>query len=554
MGDDDYRFACAQGSDRSLDKRLVLGVERGGRLVEEHHGRVFQESPRNGEALALPAREGGAVLAQHRVEPLGKPLDELQAVRRPCSLGHLFVGGAFAADANIVRNRVVEKDHVLEDYGDVREPRFLGEPGDVLARAEDPAAVRLPEFRRQLGAGRLARAARPDERGDSSFLRVEADAVKDLLVAVPEPDALEGQVVAGHIRRGGPPRFGLVHDRLDPGRLGREVEKVGQLRDEGEDGPVDAGDDEQEHEQNHEVDAAGGEKHRPDAGGQTDSRAEDGACKGDGDVDGELDPHRHPLELEHRLLHGGGVLAHRPAGPYVLDAFEVVLHARQRIQADAVLPFEKARLMASAQGDDPRRKRKRDHNAAGEPPVEEGEHHADDHSRHDSGDELRERRGEHGLLRRHVPHDAVGNVGRVPAVEEAHGQLPQVVGEAQADALGLGVGGHVGFLVVVPRGEKDHDRPRDPNGKDRPERARVEGLARKGPHKGRERGDRADEGNHEGQVAQGACKGGALEARITLLGEIERPLKPRGFAGRRLTERLRGAVLLNRAIPSRMNG
>lgn len=94
-----------------------------------------------GEALALPAREGGAVLAQHRVEPLGKPLDELQAVRRPCSLGHLFVGGAFAADANIVRNRVVEKDHVLEDYGDVREPRFLGELGDVLSRAEDPAAV-----------------------------------------------------------------------------------------------------------------------------------------------------------------------------------------------------------------------------------------------------------------------------------------------------------------------------------------------------------------------------------------------------------------------------
>ena len=76
-------------------------------------------------------------------------------------------------------------------------------------------------------------------------------------------------------------------------------------------------------------------------------------AKGDGDVDGELDPHRHPLELEHRLLHGGGVLAHRPAGPYVLDALEVVLHARQRIQADAVLPFEKARLMASAQGDDP---------------------------------------------------------------------------------------------------------------------------------------------------------------------------------------------------------
>lgn len=82
--------------------------------------------------------------------------------------------------------------------------------------------------------------------------------------------------------------------------------------------------------------------------------------------------------------------------------------------------------------------------------------------------------------RRHVPHDAVGHVGRVPAVEEAHGQLPQVVGEAQAGAFGLGVRGHVGFLVVVSRSDEDHHHPRKPHGEDRPERGGVERLARKG--------------------------------------------------------------------------
>ena len=123
--------------------------------------------------------------------PWGKPLDEFHAVRRLRRLGHLFVRSSLATDPDVVRDRVVEKDHVLEDNRYVREPRFFGELGDILARAEDPAAVRLPVFRRQLGAGRLARAARSDERGDSSFLRVEADAVKDLLVAVPEPDVSE---------------------------------------------------------------------------------------------------------------------------------------------------------------------------------------------------------------------------------------------------------------------------------------------------------------------------------------------------------------------------
>ena len=173
--------------------------------------------------------------------------------------------------------------------------------------------------------------------------------------------------------------------------------------------------------------------------------------------------------------------------------------------------------MAAAQGDDRSRKRQRDCHAASEPPIEEGEHHADDHGRLDSRDELRKRRRQHGLLRRHVPHDTISHVGRVPAVEEAHGQFPQMVGKAQADAFGLGVGGYVCFLVVVSRSDEDHDRSRDSRGEDRPERVRVEVLARKGPHKSREHGDRADEGDHEGQIAQSARKGGALEAGIALI-------------------------------------
>ena len=63
MGDDDYRFACAKGSDCSLDERFVLRVERSRGFVKEDHGGVFQEGTRDGEALALPSGQSGAVLA-----------------------------------------------------------------------------------------------------------------------------------------------------------------------------------------------------------------------------------------------------------------------------------------------------------------------------------------------------------------------------------------------------------------------------------------------------------------------------------------------------------
>lgn len=51
MCDDDHRLARAEGSDRSLDERFVLRVERGRGFVKEDYGRLFQKSPRNGEAL-----------------------------------------------------------------------------------------------------------------------------------------------------------------------------------------------------------------------------------------------------------------------------------------------------------------------------------------------------------------------------------------------------------------------------------------------------------------------------------------------------------------------
>lgn len=63
MCDDDHRLARAEGSDRSLDERFVLRVERSRGFVKEDHGGVFQEGARDGEALALPSGQSGAVLA-----------------------------------------------------------------------------------------------------------------------------------------------------------------------------------------------------------------------------------------------------------------------------------------------------------------------------------------------------------------------------------------------------------------------------------------------------------------------------------------------------------
>ena len=71
MGDHDGGAPAHQRLERSLHRALALGVERRGRLVEQQDGRVLEDGARDGQALALPAGELGAVLADLRVQPLG---------------------------------------------------------------------------------------------------------------------------------------------------------------------------------------------------------------------------------------------------------------------------------------------------------------------------------------------------------------------------------------------------------------------------------------------------------------------------------------------------
>ena len=108
MGDDDYRFACAQGSDRSLDKRLVLEVKQGGRLVEGTTRRVFQKGPRNGGADAPRPRE------RRRSRPAScrTHRGSFSMNSRQCAVlaaSATSSSSSFAAESDVVRDRVVEK-------------------------------------------------------------------------------------------------------------------------------------------------------------------------------------------------------------------------------------------------------------------------------------------------------------------------------------------------------------------------------------------------------------------------------------------------------------
>ena len=91
-----------QSFQRLLHQRLALGVERGGRLVEQQQRRLAQDRARNRDALALAAGKRDAALADRRIEALRHARDEFggaRSLRRPLDLG---VARAGAPEADVL--------------------------------------------------------------------------------------------------------------------------------------------------------------------------------------------------------------------------------------------------------------------------------------------------------------------------------------------------------------------------------------------------------------------------------------------------------------------
>ena len=70
MRQDQGRAPGRQAVDRLLDHRLVFGIDRGQRLVEDQDRRIAQQGAGDRQPLALTAGQHDAALADHRLVAL----------------------------------------------------------------------------------------------------------------------------------------------------------------------------------------------------------------------------------------------------------------------------------------------------------------------------------------------------------------------------------------------------------------------------------------------------------------------------------------------------
>ena len=147
------RPAMSRSSASWID-RLALRVHRRQRLVEHEDGRVAQQRPRDGDALALAAREAHAALAHDRLRSPGaaRAMNSWALAARAAASSSA-ARGVGLAHAEVVLDGAVEEIGVLADHRDVRRAARRGASVAHVAPAHEHA-------RRPAGRGGAAAGAR----------------------------------------------------------------------------------------------------------------------------------------------------------------------------------------------------------------------------------------------------------------------------------------------------------------------------------------------------------------------------------------------------------
>ena len=193
---DRQRLGLGEARDLGPHPDARLGVEAGGRLVEEQHPGAVDETERDVEPAPHPAGVG----LDDAVRRFGDP-DELAAARRRAArsapaahplhaaLEHqVLAAGAVLVDARVLR-------HVAD-----RAAHGVRLTTDVVAGDRGRALVRVRERDEHAHGRRLAGTVRAEQPEDLAFAHVERDAVECLDLAVALAQLLDDDRF--HRRRG----------------------------------------------------------------------------------------------------------------------------------------------------------------------------------------------------------------------------------------------------------------------------------------------------------------------------------------------------------------
>ena len=163
MSDDDDGSPMHDRAHVLLNDALALVVERRGRLIEDENAGIDHQGPGDGDPLPLAAREIGAALLDHRVVALRQLGDELVRARESGRLHHDHARHRGIAKRDVLVDRAVEENVLLQHDADLPAQPSGIQLGDVDAVDHHLTGLRTVEALDRLGQRGFARARGTDD-------------------------------------------------------------------------------------------------------------------------------------------------------------------------------------------------------------------------------------------------------------------------------------------------------------------------------------------------------------------------------------------------------
>jgi len=110
--------------ERLLNETFGLRIDGTRRLVEYEHRRVIEYRPGDADSLAFPTRKGMTSLPHDSIVSVGEFGDEVVRVGGPRASYYLIQRSLRIPVGNVLGDRSVEQERVLQDHSDLLAERF----------------------------------------------------------------------------------------------------------------------------------------------------------------------------------------------------------------------------------------------------------------------------------------------------------------------------------------------------------------------------------------------------------------------------------------------
>ena len=180
--DDEHRAPPHERIHALLHDALRAGVDGGGGLVQNHHGRVGHGRARDGDQLSLALAQSAAVAGEHGLVAVGQHADEGVGIDELGGTDAVLVRGVELSVAQVFHHRTGKEVDILQNHAQRAAQVALADFVDIDAVIADLAVGDVVEAVEQVGDGGFARARRAHEGDLLTRLRVEGDVVQNGLV------------------------------------------------------------------------------------------------------------------------------------------------------------------------------------------------------------------------------------------------------------------------------------------------------------------------------------------------------------------------------------